>query len=911
MMGILRGPVLEPRLSDLRRATDTIARGFAALETEGSSGSSGLSAPAGSGANGQISAPEPVGINTALLQQQRTKERERKKQVLAEAAVAASHARQQANDWQEQHDRLMTQHLATRQRLEELEAVHERLMREGCSGCQRLKKQVQQASDEAANTAAQLRDVRAQLQEARSSEEATRRQLAQITATANDQAAAGDHLRKSLERTLQLAEQTDMARKQREDVQKAQEQVAAERRKFAMEQADTVERTSKELNFQRHRAEALQEHLEREREETTRLKLQLQQSQDERNRAVRQLNAAELSLEARQQQLEAAKQQQDTLVDRMFEAQEAREDAEHMRSQFRSLTQQLEVARTAAARSVALEGKLSLEREAKEELAARVSELESQLATRDETMEAMKRQLREQEAALNSAIASRQAVIEQASKSGEEARTLTQENARMFHHLEKLQEERKKAESQARFMVERPMGHFHVALLSSQLLAVQEEATTVRVELAAAREQLAAMQNSQPLQDATLAQHQLSGQVLKAQAEAAAMRTLAETLNEYADELKRNMRRHGLSVPEMPGSADVVSQIGTLQSKLAAEAEAAAEARTDATQLRKQLEEARAEIEKLRLENQKLAERTRQLEEALSSNQAGWQHAVARDEKMIADLTVERDSLQQELRMLKVAGTNEGNELQRKVMRLEVQVDALTKSKRQECERVQTLTNDLATLQKALGEKESEVDLLKIMCDDAKAATERAQSAHKVSLEEAAAAAEAQRAAAAEVEKQTREVERLQSEVTRLETELAERNSEYAGLYDYCAQVLGERDGLQEERGRLAAVVEETEAALSALQNEAEQLRADLADKEQRLVVKPKMAELQYRINELSGQLEDVREQREKALRELAETQQKLQDETEAHYETDGRRVRLGEEVERLRGILRMYSLPF
>lgn len=36
-----------------------------------------------------------------------------------------------------------------------------------------------------------------------------------------------------------------------------------------------------------------------------------------------------------------------------------------------------------------------------------------------------------------------------------------------------------------------------------------------------------------------------------------------------------------------------------------------------------------------------------------------------------------------------------------------------------------------------------------------------------------------------------------------------------------------------------------------------------------------------------------------------------LQEETEAHFNTDGRRVRLGEEVERLRGILRMYSIPF
>ncbi|GFR41788.1 hypothetical protein Agub_g2550, partial [Astrephomene gubernaculifera] len=193
--------------------------------------------------------------------------------------------------------------------------------------------------------------------------------------------------------------------------------------------------------------------------------------------------------------------------------------------------------------------------------------------------------------------------------------------------------------------------------------------------------------------------------------------------------------------------------------------------------------------------------------------------------------------------------------------------EVLGGGKREAEERAKQLAADLGALRKTLADKEAQVESLRFSSEAAQeAAAQAAQQQQQAEQERQ----EALKAWAAAAEKHKTELTRVQSEFERRE-----------------------------------------KVEVAALRREVESLREKLADKEQRLAVKPKMAELQYRLNELAAQLADVTSERDAAVAESNQTAQMLQDEQEAHFDTDGRRVRLGEEVERLRGILKMYHIPF
>ncbi|EFJ43926.1 hypothetical protein VOLCADRAFT_95833 [Volvox carteri f. nagariensis] len=941
------------------------------------------------------------GLNMAFLMQQRNKEKTRREELgAAEAAVAAARARQEAAQMQAQHDTLVTRYLAERQRVE--------------------------LSDVAANTAAQLRDLQSQVQDARAREEVMRRQMEHTAAAMSDQAAAGARQRTTVELALQeflnllesassssssssatgslsggrgsgqsgvgshqadleslidamrlrLREHGDIARRQREMLEAMEAKLAEERAAAAAareaacsERTGAVTLATQQATFQKDRAETLQ------REMVSKLEARVRQVEDERERALRQRDTAEMSLQAQHAQLEAAQKQQDTLVGRLYDGQRAREDAEVLQAQIRSLGRQLEEARAAADRSDALECRVVSEREAREELDkliklkkdAKLAALQSQLTEREAALESSRRRIRELESAANSAVSSRQVATEEVSKRSAEVRTLTTENARMFHLLEKLQQEKRAADAE-------------VQKLTAQVLTLQQDAAALRTDLAATRDQLNLARESNVVRDATLAQHHLSADLAAARSEAAALRAAHEAAGEYAQAMARSLRQHGLTPPPPPSSADVTSHIGELQviqplptppkvgdgAKLATESNALAEARAEASELRQQLSDARTDIERLRRESQSLAERYSQLESAHAVSQQSWQHSASVDATALHKLTQERDELQLQLHSMQVAGNQDADELRRKLMRMEVQVESLSSSKREAEERIRVLTQDLGTLRKALGDKEAQMEAMRLALEDAKRAAaqaaemqhqaeaqvaqaerarlaavaeaDKARSAMEAERARAAAAAEAEAArareeaavavekekarlaeeaekaradAAEELAKQAAELSRMQSEVERLEKDLEDRNAEYAGLYDYCSQMIGERNTAIEERDALSASAASVAAEVAALRQEVEELREDLADKEQRLAVKPKMAELQYRINELSAQVADLTTERDAAVAETNQLTVKLQEETEAHFQTDGRRVRLGEEVERLRGILKMYSIPF
>ncbi len=74
-----------------------------------------------------------------------------------------------------------------------------------------------------------------------------------------------------------------------------------------------------------------------------------------------------------------------------------------------------------------------------------------------------------------------------------------------------------------------------------------------------------------------------------------------------------------------------------------------------------------------------------------------------------------------------------------------------------------------------------------------------------------------------------------QEKLEQVEKALEHRNAEYAGLYDYCGQVIGERDAALEEREAFSQAAAAAEAEVAALQKELEELREELADKEQRV----------------------------------------------------------------------------
>ncbi|GLI65158.1 hypothetical protein VaNZ11_008610 [Volvox africanus] len=954
-------------------------------------------------------------LHMNLLMQQRKKERARREELcMAESDAATSRARKEAADLQAQHDKLVTQYHAERQRTEVLKAELERVTKD----CARRKEQLQQLSDLTANSVAQTRELQKQLQDARAREEEMRRQVEHANTAMFDQAArqkatveralqeflsllesvassnssisisnsttttcsgrsTGQILGKSsgshngdMESMLEslrarLREQCDVARRQKEMLDAAEAKLAEERSSSASaretasaERAGEVALVLQQANFQRARAEELQKELGHQRELATKLDLRVRQLEDERERAVRQRDAAEMSLQAQQSQLEAAQQQQDVLVGRLYDGQRAKEDAEVLQTQIRSLGRQLEEARAAAARSEANERKATSECEAREELDSKLAVLQSQLGEREAALEASRRRIRELETAANSAVASRQVATEEVTKRSEELRKLTAENGRMIQHLDRLQQERRGLEAK-------------VQKLEAQVQTLQQDMITAQGQLSAAKDQLAAAKESSVVLDATLAQHQLSADLAAARSEAAALRAAHEAASEYAQTMARTLRQHGLSPPPPPSSTDVVSQIGDLQAKLSAESSALAAAKTEVSELRQQLADARSEIERLKRESQYMADRYSQLESAHANSQQSWQHAASVDAEELQKLTKERDALQRQVHSLQLAGNHEADELRRKLARVEVQVESLSGSKREAEERVRVLTLELGALRKTLGDKEAQMEAMRLALEDAKAAAsqaaemqlhaetqvaqvERARLAAVAEADKARTAAEAERAraaaaaeveamrakeeaerakrsaakaataerareeaeqgrvaAAAELEKQEEEIGRLQSEVERLEKELEDRNAEYAGLYDYCGQVIGERDAMMEEREAFSASAAAAAAEVAALRQEIEELREDLADKEQRLAVKPKMAELQARINELSVELADLKGERDAAVAENHQLSSKLQEETEAHFQTDGRRVRLGEEVERLRGILKMYSIPF
>ncbi|GIL67791.1 hypothetical protein Vafri_21067 [Volvox africanus] len=954
-------------------------------------------------------------LHMNLLMQQRKKEKARREELgMAESDAAASRARREAADLQAQHDKLVTQYHAERQRTEVLKVELERVTKD----CARRGEQLQQLSDLTANSVAQTRELQKQLQDARAREEEMRRQLEHTNTAMSDQAvrqkttveralqeflslldsvassnssssssnsstttgsgrSSGQILGKSsgshngdMESMLEslrarLREQCDVARRQKEMLDAAEAKLAEERSTAASaretastEHAGEVALVLQQANFQRVRAEELQKELGHQRELASKLEIRVRQLEDERERAMRQRDAAEMSLQAQQAQLEAAQQQQDVLVGRLYDGQRAREDAEVLQTQIRSLGRQLEEARAAAARSEANERKATSEREAREELDSKLMALQSQLGEREAALEASRRRIRELETAANSAVASRQVATEEVTKRSEELRKLTAENGRMIQHLDRLQQERRGLEAK-------------VQKLEAQVQTLQQDMTTAQGQLSAAKDQLAAAKESNVVRDATLVQHQLSADLAAARSEAAALRAAHEAASEYAQTMARTLRQHGLSPPPPPSSTDVVSQIGDLQAKLSAESSALAAARAEVSELRQQLADARSEIERLKRESQYMADRYSQLESAHANSQQSWQHAASVDAEELQKLTKERDALQRQVHSLQLAGNHEADELRRKLARVEVQVESLSGSKREAEERVRVLTLELGALRKTLGDKEAQMEAMRLALEDAKAAAsqaaemqlhaethvaqvERARLAAVAEADKARTAAEAERAraaaaaeveakrakeeaerakrsaaeaataarareeaeqgrvaAAAELEKQEEELGRLQSEVERLEKELEDRNAEYAGLYDYCGQVIGERDAMMEEREAFSASAAAAAAEVAALRQEIEELREDLADKEQRLAVKPKMAELQARINELSVELADLKGERDAAVAENNQLSSKLQEETEAHFQTDGRRVRLGEEVERLRGILKMYSIPF
>ncbi|GIL87872.1 hypothetical protein Vretifemale_15926 [Volvox reticuliferus] len=954
-------------------------------------------------------------LHMNLLMQQRKKEKARREELgVAESDAAAGRARKEATDLQAQHDKLVTQYHAERQRTEVLKAELERVTKD----CARRGEQLQQLSDLTANSVAQTRELQKQLQDARTREEEMRRQIEHTNTAMSDQAV---RQKTTVERALQeflsllesvagsnssisssngstttgsgrssgqilgqssgshngdmesmieslrarLREQCDVARRQKEMLDAAEAKLAEERLAVASaretastERAGEVALVLQQANFQRTRAEELQKELGHQRELASKLEIRVRQLEDERERAVRQRDAAEMSLQAQQAQLEAAQQQQDVLVGRLYDGQRAREDAEVLQTQIRSLGRQLEEARAAAARSEANERKATSEREAREELDSTLAALQSQLGEREAALEAARRRIRELETAANSAVASRQVATEEVTKRSEELRKLTAENGRMIQHLDRLQQEKRGLEAK-------------VQKLEAQVQTLQQDMTAAQGQLSAARDQLAAAKESSVVRDATLAQHQLSADLAAARSEAAALRAAHEAASEYAQTMARTLRQHGLSPPPPPSSTDVVSQIGDLQAKLSAESSALAAAKTEVSELRQQLADARSDIERLKRESQYMADRYTQLEAAHANSQQSWQHAASVDAEELQKLTKERDALQRQVHSLQLAGNHEADELRRKLARMEVQVESLSGSKREAEERVRVLTLEFGALRKTLGDKEAKMEAMRLALEDAKAAAsqaaemqlqaetqvaqaerarlaavaeadkartvaeaERARAAAaaeaeatrakqeaeraKRSAAEAAAAARARdeaeqgrAAAAAELEKQADELGRLQSEVERLEKELEARNAEYAGLYDYCGQVIGERDAMVEEREAFSTSAAAAAAEVAALRQEIEELREDLADKEQRLAVKPKMAELQARINELSVELADLKGERDVAVAENNQLSSKLQEETEAHFQTDGRRVRLGEEVERLRGILKMYSIPF
>lgn len=724
-------------------------------------------------------------------------------------------------------------------------------------------------------------------------------------AQAGQVAAAGDldgmlqELRERLKEQRRVAlQQEELLAATNKQLEEQRAAAAYEKQQAEAEAAKKATLAGSEVDFLRERAAALQEELSHQRGNVSDLERRLRQLEDERDRAVRQRDTAEATVQSQQSQLAAAAAQQKALTARLYEGQRDREDHEVLQSQIRSLTQQLEAAKADAAHAESLQRRAAVDGVRKEELDSRVEELEALLDERDRALEAARRRLREADTEVQKAHSQRSAAIHELQSSQAEVAALAAENTRMFPELDKMMADNKALQAE-------------VQRLAAQVVAAGEEQAKLRGALSAARDQVAQLQSNPPILDATFAQQKLTGELGEARAQLAALKAARDQAGEYIGTLVRLLRRNGLQVPEAPTVSDMTSHISSLQAKLKAESEAADTARREVTEARQQLRDLQLEVERLRNEVEVHTARYAQLETAHREDEKKWLHNSGRDAQRMEELSSQVQRLTSEVHQLQLAGSSEATELSQKAARFEVQLEAAKAQREDAVKRAELLMQDLGVLRKVLTEKEAAVESMRLSMEAAKAAAAAAAEAQKRAEEEEAQAAKERAEVAAELDTTKAEVTRLQDELAKLTQQFDDRNDEYGRLYHYCEEVLGEKAEVEEAAAGARQQLEALGAEAAELRRQVETLQADVADKEAKLAIKPKMADLQYRVAELNQAVEEITAARNAAQQEAQDLAVKLQDEQEAHFATDGRRVRLGEEVERLRGILRMYSIPF
>eukprot|EP00198_Chlamydomonas_reinhardtii_P007961 XP_001697298.1 predicted protein [Chlamydomonas reinhardtii] len=411
--------------------------------------------------------------------------------------------------------------------------------------------------------------------------------------------------------------------------------------------------------------------------------------------------------------------------------------------------------------------------------------------------------------------------------------------------------------------------------------AALEEARRRLRELEASTTSAVASRQVTMEKDATLAAHGLRSELEEAKAALHSTRASYEAALEYNETLIRTLRKTGMPVPQSVHVGEVTSRISILQDQLRRESE---QSNTDTYA---------------------------QLEQQLSSSLQEWQQTAARDAAAISELTSERDKLRLEVHSLQMAGTTEVDEMARKVARFEVKAEALGSSKREAEERARGAAEELGRTRKALADIEMQLETAKMAVEDARTAAADAEAARKAAEARALEAERERSELRAKLEGSEEALARIKAELKELQDKFDFRQNEYDQLYVYCEEVIAEKDSAAQQLEGVRAALAAAEESVQQLGGEVDELREALADREAKLAVKPKMAELQYRVNDLTSQLEELGRRLAAVEAERDDTARKLQEETEAHFNTDGRRVRLGEEVERLRGILRMYSIPF